>query len=163
MWVPAHDGIAGNERVDYEARHATLGNMVYNARSVARDLLPVAKQRLLDEWQKSWEVAEPGRFLRSIYPRVSIRPWFEEWRAERKLITTVSRIISGHYGVRTHLKMFSIFNGSMCVCLENHENVDHIIWKCSRFSSQRACLIRRLLLSGVYEETLVRDLCAQLN
>jgi ribonuclease HI len=42
MWVPAHVGIAGNEKADYEARQATLGNMVYNARSVSRDLLPVA-------------------------------------------------------------------------------------------------------------------------
>jgi hypothetical protein len=68
---------------------------VYNAQSVARDLLPVAKQRMLDEWQMSWEVAETGRFSLSNFPRVSLRPWFEEWRAERKLITTVL----GHCGV----------------------------------------------------------------
>jgi hypothetical protein len=53
MWVPAHIGIAGNERPDFEAKQVTLGNMVYNAESVARDLLPVAKQRMLDEWQES--------------------------------------------------------------------------------------------------------------
>jgi uncharacterized protein YmfQ (DUF2313 family) len=53
MWVPARVGIAGNKRADFEARQATLGNMVYNAQSVARDLLPDAKQRILDEWQKS--------------------------------------------------------------------------------------------------------------
>jgi hypothetical protein len=40
----------------------------------------------------------------SISPRVSLRPGFEEWRMERKLITTVSQIISGHCGVRAHLK-----------------------------------------------------------
>jgi ribonuclease HI len=43
MWVPAHVGIAVNERANFEARQATLGNMVYNApSSVAWDLLPVA-------------------------------------------------------------------------------------------------------------------------
>jgi hypothetical protein len=51
----------------------------------------------------------------SIFPRVSLRPWFEEWRTERKFITTVSRIISGHCGVRAHLIRFSIVDGSMCV------------------------------------------------
>jgi hypothetical protein len=61
MWVPAYVGIARNEWVDFKARQATLGNMVYNTQSVARDLLRVAKQRMLDEWQKSWEVAETGR------------------------------------------------------------------------------------------------------
>jgi hypothetical protein len=133
MWVPAHVGITGNERADFEARQAILGNMVYNAQSVARSLLPVAKQRMLDEWQKSWEVAETLRFSHSIFPRVSLGPWFEEWRTERKLITTVLRIMSGHCGVRAHLKRFSIVDGSKCVCLEDHETVDHIIWKCSRF------------------------------
>jgi hypothetical protein len=82
MWVPAHVGIAGNEWADYEARQSTLGNMVYNARSVARNLFPVVKQRMLDEWQKSWKVTETGRFLQSIFPRVSLRPWFEECRTE---------------------------------------------------------------------------------
>jgi hypothetical protein len=88
MWVPALVGIAGNERGAFEAKQTTLGNMVYNAQSIARDLLPVAKQKMLDEWQKSWEVAETGRFSHSILPRVSLRPWFEEWRTERKLMMT---------------------------------------------------------------------------
>jgi hypothetical protein len=96
MWIPVHVGIARNESADFEARQATLSNMVYNAQSVARVSLPIAKQRMLDEWQKSWEVAETGRFSHFIFPRVSLRPCFEEWRTERKLITTVSRIISGH-------------------------------------------------------------------
>jgi hypothetical protein len=93
--------------------------MVYDARSVAQDFLPVAKQRMLDEWQKSWYVAETGKFSHSIFPRVSLRPWFEEWKVERKLITTVSKIISGHCGVRAHLKRFSIVDETMCVCLEH--------------------------------------------
>jgi hypothetical protein len=38
---------------------------------------------------------------------------------------TVSRMISGHCGVRTHLKRFSIVDESMYVCLEDHETVDH--------------------------------------
>jgi hypothetical protein len=103
--VSAHVGVAGNERADFEARQVTLGNMVNNAQSVARNLLPVAKQRMLDEWQKSWEGAETGRFSHFIFPRVSLRPWFEEWKAERKLITTVSRIISEHCGVRAYLNV----------------------------------------------------------
>jgi hypothetical protein len=89
MWVPTHVGIAGNEMGDFEVRQATLGNMLYNTQSVARDLLTVAKQRMLNEWQKSWEVTETGSFSHSIFPRVSLRLWFEEWRAERKPITTV--------------------------------------------------------------------------
>jgi hypothetical protein len=102
--------------------------MVYNAQSVGQNLLPVAKQRMLDEWQKSWEVAETGRFLQSIFLKISLRPWFEECRTKRKLITTASSIISGHCGVRAHLKRLSIVDGSMCVCLEDYETVNHIVY-----------------------------------
>jgi hypothetical protein len=42
-----------------------------------------------------------------------------------KLIRTVSGIISGHCGVKPHLKRFRIVDRSMCVCLEHHETVDH--------------------------------------
>jgi hypothetical protein len=82
---------------------------------------------------------------------------------EGKLITAVLRIILGHCGVRARLKRFSIVDRIMCGCLEDHETVDHIIWKFSRFSSERACLIQRLLPSGVHEAFPIRDLCAQLN
>jgi hypothetical protein len=90
----------GNERADFEA---SLGTLMYNAQSVARDLLPVTKQRMLDEWQKNWEVAETGRLSHSIIPR------------ERKLITTVSRIFLENCEVKVHLKRFNIVDGSMCV------------------------------------------------
>jgi ribonuclease HI len=116
MWVPAHVGIVGNERADFEARQATLGNMVYNAQSVARDLLPIAKQRMLHEWQKSWEVAETGRFSHSIFPRVYLRPWFEEWRTEKKLITTVSKIISGNVELEPNSKGSTLLMEA-CVCV----------------------------------------------
>jgi uncharacterized protein (DUF342 family) len=82
MWAQAHGGIAGNERADFEAKQAISGNMVYNAQSVARDLLPVAKQIMLDEWQNSWKVDETGRFSHSIFPKCLS-------------LDQVSRIISG--------------------------------------------------------------------
>jgi hypothetical protein len=91
MWVPAHVGIAGNERAGFEASQTTLGNMVFNAQSVGRDFLPVAKQRMLNEWQKSWEVAETGRFSYSIFPRVSLRPWFEGKGRRRENFLRLSR------------------------------------------------------------------------
>jgi hypothetical protein len=83
--------------------------------------------RLLEIYlQKSWKVAETGRFLHSIFSRVPFRPWFEEWRTERKLISNVSRIISRHCGVRAQLRRFSIVDGSMCVCLKDHMKLSTI-------------------------------------
>jgi hypothetical protein len=99
--VPAHVGIAGNEKDDYEARQNTLGYMVYNAQSVARNLFPVAKHRMLD-------VAQTGRFSHSIFPGSLLDHGLRNGGRRKKLITTVSRIISGHCGVRAHQKRFSI-------------------------------------------------------
>jgi hypothetical protein len=115
MWVPAHIGIAGNEMADFEARQATLGSMVYNAQSVAWDC-----------WMNGRKV---GKSLKQEYFRIPSFPMslLDHGLRNRGLRKLISRIISGHCGVRAHLKRFSIFDGRMCVCLEDHKTVDHII------------------------------------
>jgi hypothetical protein len=101
-------------------------------------------------WQRKWDLADHGRFAHSILPRVSILPWFEGQKEDRSFVTSVSRIMSGHSSVRSHLDIFGIVEDPMCVCLQEYETVDHLIWHCERFGSERHRLI---------DGTPVRDLC----
>jgi hypothetical protein len=55
-------------------------------------------------------------------------------------VTTISRVMSGHCSIQTHLERFRIVGDPICVCMMNYETVDHIIW--SRFEVER----RQLLL-----------------
>jgi hypothetical protein len=67
--------------------------------------------------------------------------------------------MSGHSSVRSHLDRFGIVEGPMCVCLQDYETVDHLIWHCERFGSERHLLIDALSELDMQDGTPVRDLC----
>jgi hypothetical protein len=52
-------------------------------------------------------------------------------------VTSVSKIMSVHSSVRSHLDRFRIVEDPMCVCLKDYETVNHLIWHCKRFGSER--------------------------
>jgi hypothetical protein len=104
-------------------------------------------------------LADHGRFAHYILPRISLRPWFEGQKEDRSFVTSVSRIMSGHSSVRPHLDRFGIVEDPpMCVCLQIYETVDHLIWHCERFGSERHRLIDALSELDVLHGTPVRDM-----
>jgi hypothetical protein len=48
----------------------------------------------------------------------------------------------------------------MCVCAEDYETVDHLIWHCERFQMERHRLIDALAALNVGIGIPIRDLCA---
>jgi hypothetical protein len=85
--------------------------------------------------------------------------WFEGPKEERSFVTSVSRIMSGHSSVRSHLDRFGIVEDPMCECLKDYETVDHLNWHCERFGLERHRLIDALSGLDVLHRTPVRDLC----
>jgi hypothetical protein len=155
MWIPAHVGLEGNEIVNVRGRHTALNGSVFE-----RPLPPVDFQGLAREWQGKWDAADNGRFAHSILPEVSLRPWFDGQRECRKFVSTVSRIMSGHCTTRTHLSRFRIVEGAICIYLKDYETMDHLIWHCERFDTERRRLTDTLTALDVQLGTPVRDLCA---
>jgi hypothetical protein len=90
MWIRSHEGLEGNKIVDERERPLPPVDFQGLARSV-----------LLREWQGKWDAADTGRYAHSIYPKVSLRPWFEGQREDMKFVSTVSRIMSGHCNARS--------------------------------------------------------------
>jgi hypothetical protein len=54
-----------------------------------------------------------------------------------------------------------IVEGAECICLKDYETVDHLIWHCKRFETERRCLTDALILLDVQLGTPARDLCAR--
>jgi hypothetical protein len=113
MWITSHVGLEGKELVDERARHAPLNGAFFD-----RPLSPVDFQRM---WQGKWDDVDTGRLAHFILPRVSLPPWFEGQSEDRKFVSTVSRIRSGHCVARSHLSRFRIVEDTMCVCLKDYE------------------------------------------
>jgi hypothetical protein len=111
----------GNDR----ARQATLEGTIFDRPLSLSDF-----QRLMRAWQAKWDSADTGRFAHSICPDVTLRRWFEGQKEERRVVCTMSRVLSGHYSVRSHLGIFRIFEDLKCVCAEDYETMDHLMWQC---------------------------------
>jgi hypothetical protein len=75
-------------------------------------------------------------------------------------VCTVSRVLSGHCSVRSHLGRFRIVEDLMCVCAGDYETVDHLSWYCERFRLERHRLIGALAALNVSFGIPIRDLCA---
>jgi hypothetical protein len=131
--IPSHVGISGNEVTDGFARQAVESSTVHGQMTVANDHRILARQGMVKQWQHVWRTGDTGQFPHSIRPVVSVKPWFDGQEEERRFVTTISRVMSGHCSIRAHLERYRIVGDPMGVCLMNYETVDHIIWECSRF------------------------------
>jgi hypothetical protein len=109
------------------------------------------------QWRIKWNSCDEGRLTHSIFPDITDKPWFHELPEERKIITTISRIITGHCSVKSHLNRFDIVENPLCVCQENYETVDHLLWECSRYD--RSSLLPELLAQNIEIGTPIRDIC----
>jgi hypothetical protein len=89
-------GLEGNETVDKRARHAALNGAVFERPLPPVDFQGLARSVLLRDWQAKRNAADTDRFLHSILPKFSLRPWFEGQREDKKFVSTVSIIMSGH-------------------------------------------------------------------
>jgi hypothetical protein len=93
MWIPSHVGLMGNELVPD----------MFDRPLSSSDFWSLARPALMRAWQEKWDSADTGRFVHSIFLDVTLQPWFEGQKEERRFVCTVSRVLSGHCSVRLHL------------------------------------------------------------
>jgi hypothetical protein len=121
----------------------------------------LVRPELMREWQEKWDSMDTeGRFVHSIFPDVTLRPLFEGQKEERRFVCTVSRVLSGHCSVRSHLGRFRTVEDLTCVCAGDYETRDHLIWHCERFRLEKPRLIDALAAMNISIGIPIRDLCA---
>jgi hypothetical protein len=86
MWIPSHVGLVGKELADERARQAALEGSIFDRPLSSNDFQGLARPALMRAWQAKWDSADTGRFAHSIFPNVTLRPWFEGQKEERSLI-----------------------------------------------------------------------------
>jgi hypothetical protein len=89
MWIPYHVGLMVNELVDERARQAAFEGSIFDKSLSLSDFQSLARPALMRVWQAKWDFADTGRFTHSIFPDVTLRPWFEVQKKERRFVCTV--------------------------------------------------------------------------
>jgi hypothetical protein len=81
---------------------AALESSIFDRPLSSSDFQSLARPVLM----RAWDSADTGRFTRSIFSDVTLRPWFEGQKVERRFVCTVSTVLSGYCSVRSHLARF---------------------------------------------------------
>jgi ribonuclease HI len=157
-WVPSHVGVGGNERVDQIAKNAAAGLEYSGAAPRSLDYFPLAKSRIFGLWQNKWDQSDMGRYTYSVFPTIPRKPWFTKLEAERRVITAINRMISNHTCLNTHLYRIGIKDSQLCPCNEDYETLDHVMWACVRFRTERRHMVSELARLDIPIYVPVRDL-----
>lgn len=142
MWVPAHVGISGNEKVDLLARTAASEQSQDTVVLRKEDLFASVKADCMLQWQVYWQNEDRGRFCHSVLPVCKRVPWFHGIPGiKREGLCNINRIAANHFRLAAHLYRINILDSPLCATCQLPEDVDHVLFHCSRSSEGRTELM----------------------
>ncbi|XP_055612070.1 uncharacterized protein LOC129758577 [Uranotaenia lowii] len=117
----------------------------------------LVRRNSLVNWQRKWDEDELGRWLHSIIPRVSLKPWFNRLDLSRDFIRIFSRLMSNHYSLDAVLYRLNIASSNLCSCGQGYHDIEHIVWSCEVHLVARTNFIDSLRARGKPPYVPVRD------
>ena len=146
-WIPSHRGIRGNEEADSLAKSAAISNSnldIYNLPFT--DYYEMLKKRATIHSTQTiiYEGKEKRKTYFQLYYSNKKTPWFDFKNFSRKFIVTINRMRANHYSLAASLHHVRIIDNPKCKCGQDIENLNHVIWNCNLYDSQRQELIKNL-------------------
>ena len=144
-WVPAHEGVKGNEMADKLAKEALLKVILITIPLGKGEGKAVVKRKGLEIWQKRWEEDRKGRRFYKIQKNVSIKNYMEKNRREEIVMT---RLRVDHTGLNGTLFLMGKRNSENCENCGVKENVEHVILNCTLNEVERQVLKDKVQEAG---------------
>ena len=157
-WIPAHQGIDGNEQADRAAKEATGWRMIRkrdgkmaeidtdqtaSRPTNLKHLRAMAKQviakKIWKEWEETWESETRGRELFKVTPRPTRSVLKLHKCLGRSLSTILTQMRTGKIGLRQYLYSRNVPNitDNRCGCRQASQTVAHVLLTCRKYSQLR--------------------------
>lgn len=143
IWIPSHKGLIGNEIADILAKQGAFERADDNIHVPFQDLTSVFKE---EEWNDTQDrILIQARFkgqhyFSNYYKRSRKKSWFHKIQADRYFCTLINRIRANHYNLNASLARKGYIASAQCDCGHDYEDIDHVVWTCDRYNSQRELL-----------------------
>ena len=154
VWVPAHVGIVGNEKVDKMAKKALEKLEVESNVSISKaEVKSVIWGKVNMVWQGKWDNELKGRHLYRIQDRIRVKRLGSGNRKEEVVLT---RLRLGHSALNKTLQIVGKHRDGLCdECLED-ETIEHVLMNCSKYEREREEMRNKMMELGEQEITLKR-------
>ncbi|KAK2578087.1 hypothetical protein KPH14_001320 [Odynerus spinipes] len=135
VWIPSHIGIAGNEKVDKEAKEAA-NLLTTNKEDQLHldDLIRTLKNKLTAQWENEWKTKAPNH-IKTISDK-----FFEDQKCPftltRREQAAIARIKIGHSRI-THSFRISKNQPPYCEQCKSVISIEHLILHCAKYSLLR--------------------------
>ncbi len=148
MWVPAHVGIQGNEKVDRRAKEATKKEHVdIKIKLSITEGKSLVWKRIRQKCQQQWDNEIKGRHLYMIQNMIGI----ESKKGNKKEQVIINRLRIGHCKLNKTLHVMGKHPTGLCDECQEEETIKHILISCKKYIQERQEFKNQLREIGIGE------------
>ena len=145
-WVPRHKRIRGSELADQEAKRgarlAETDNIEHNMKRDKREITKAIKKKAVKKWNVRYNLADSKGRIHEVFDEAGVRKCFEE--KDRKIFNIVNQLIAGQPILKHHLERLQIVEDSRCEHCSEEETIEHFLFACTHYDTERCNLERRV-------------------
>ena len=129
---------------DHHAKEASNNAAIDKWKTPFTDLKKKARKTARDNTNTL--ITEYGsgiKFMKNYHSNKS-KPWFYRKNLPREIVTMIDRGRSNHYSLAASLAKIHIMDSPRCECGYETEDLNHVLWQCNKYNSQRLKPIQKL-------------------